>query len=460
MIYHSRFRKLLFPGPRHGFTKSRSTASQIHSLILTMKRFYSSHGKVYAVALDLSTAFDCLKHQDVFHHVHSHLDNHDTNILRQIITNQSFYLRRDPNKTAIPMRRGTPQGGTLSPLVFAFVMDRILEEIPISDDYALFLYADDLIICTHDYRSLQNITNMTTSLLIDHGFKTKDSKFQFITTNDEIEGLLLQNNIFIPTQSNMMYLGVVLNAYGIDYEADIKLKLQKVNFAISQISWTNRLLQFKQSFYRFYKGIICPIYGYNIENYDDNGLDMLEQHRTKMIKSLHRNKYRYFQYIHNYYTIHHLYASKVINFNKQLTELGMNEIDCTFMNRKDINYSNQLNMEWEWNNQPDQYRASEFKSHHKILKMAVRKNPTHLQVLYDGFLSGTLPRKPIGNQEIKCSYCHKNFEGLDHFRNTCSYTEMEYKTRESIYKTLQSTSKRRITKELKFLRDSNYCRSD
>eukprot|EP00834_Sanchytrium_tribonematis_P008355 NODE_954_length_2919_cov_0.495035.p1 type:complete len:156 gc:universal NODE_954_length_2919_cov_0.495035:992-1459(+) len=145
-----------------------STASQIHSLILTMKRFYSSHGKVHAVGLDLSTAFDCLKQQDVFRHVHSHLDNHDTNILRQIITNQSFYLRKDPGETAIPMRRGTPQGGTLSPLVFAFVMDRILKEIHISDDYALFFYAVDLIICTHDYESLESITNMNTSSMISN----------------------------------------------------------------------------------------------------------------------------------------------------------------------------------------------------------------------------------------------------------------------------------------------------
>eukprot|EP00834_Sanchytrium_tribonematis_P008356 NODE_954_length_2919_cov_0.495035.p2 type:complete len:106 gc:universal NODE_954_length_2919_cov_0.495035:1648-1965(+) len=105
----------------------------------------------------------------------------------------------------------------------------------------------------------------------------------------------------------------------------------------------------------------------------------------------------------------------------------MNKIDCTFMNKKAVNYSNKLNMEWEWNNQFDQYRASNFKSHHKNLK--------HLQVKYDGFLTGTLPRKPIGNQEIKCSYCHRNFEGLDHFGNTCSYTELEY-------------------------RDSNYFRSD
>eukprot|EP00834_Sanchytrium_tribonematis_P007987 NODE_826_length_3671_cov_0.402296.p1 type:complete len:914 gc:universal NODE_826_length_3671_cov_0.402296:208-2949(+) len=459
ILYYNVYRDKLFPSQRqHGFVKSRSCASQIYSLLQKMTNFRSTKNSVHCLAMDLSTAFDSVIHEDIYEHLSPFLNRHDLNIMKNIICNQSFTLRRDSTNTQIDMRCGTPQGGNMSPMVFSFIMDRLLQIFPGDDNSEIFIYADDLMVITHSITHLQSITNQITRHLSDHGFNVNCAKFQLISSDPSVESVLLNEDILISKQPYLKYLGSFIDSRGINYEKDINSKLTKVNLAISSISWTNNYLQFKESFNKFYTCVLSPIYCYGIENYSMDGLQLLENHRKSIIKNIHKQKYRYFSLKHNYLDIFHQYQAKLIAFNKQLHNLNVLQIPMLFEDKKDIIRDNMMGMQDMWDSQPQTNRASNFKSDSLLLRLAMKKNPRHLQVLYDGFLTGTLPRKTINNAIVYCRHCHREFKSLDHYEDECSNDQLEYKNRNLIYSNLQSDTKLRIISQLKELRDATYIR--
>eukprot|EP00834_Sanchytrium_tribonematis_P003963 NODE_174_length_14184_cov_0.583671.p1 type:complete len:1261 gc:universal NODE_174_length_14184_cov_0.583671:9144-5362(-) len=456
VIYYHHYRLKLQPSLRqHGFCQKRSCSTQIHAVLDEIKRCHRVYGQAHCLALDLSTAFDTIKHTDVFNQLQSILPDHDLNVLRNIICDQRFTLKRDSNNNEILMCRGTPQGGTLSPLIFSFVIDRILAEIPNSENRKIFAYADDIFVVSWSLNTLISTTNRVTDQLQSHGFLVNQSKFQFVSSDPLLEEITLNNGISISKQSNLKYLGLFINSEGIDYRSDIAYKVAKANFATSTIQWTNRFLQFRNSYSRFYNGVLMPILCYGIENYTAEGLDELEKHRTKIIKNLHSQKYRYFQMIYNYLSIHNQYRIKLLTFNDQLSNLGYTQINNgNDQDRKAILEANQILMDNYWNSQPQSNRVSVFKTDDKIIKLAKRKNPNHLQKIFDSFLTGRLPPKSLENIQIKCNFCNRNFKNLDHFTDICNGNLPEYISRSTIYRELKSSSEILIISQLKFIRNS------
>eukprot|EP00834_Sanchytrium_tribonematis_P007069 NODE_589_length_5652_cov_0.848730.p2 type:complete len:359 gc:universal NODE_589_length_5652_cov_0.848730:2641-1565(-) len=321
LLYYNHYRFLLFPSVRqHGFTQQRSCSTQIKSVLEKMKEFKQETGEVHAIALDLSSAFDMMRHCDIYTHLSSVLVDHDLNLLKTIICGQRFNLPRDLNRTSIAFERGTPQGGTLSPMLFAFVLDKIMTLFPNTENYSFFFYADDCIIVAKSNAILKNITDNISTALSIHGFRINPHKYQYITSNQFIASITLRSGCVIGKQHNMKYLGVLLSADGIDFINDVAAKLQKAELAIKTIAWTKKYLCFKSAFKLFYNSVLIPIYTYSIENYSMEGIEKLEDHRVKMIKLIHKNKYRYHQYINNYMDMYHVYQSKLFAFNRNVCD--------------------------------------------------------------------------------------------------------------------------------------------
>eukprot|EP00834_Sanchytrium_tribonematis_P005577 NODE_348_length_8996_cov_0.416433.p1 type:complete len:676 gc:universal NODE_348_length_8996_cov_0.416433:2335-4362(+) len=80
MLYYHIYKDQIFPSLRqHGFVGKRSCSTQIHSVLSKMQHYRESHGSVHCLALDLSTAFDCMKHNDIYNYLLPILNPHDTN---------------------------------------------------------------------------------------------------------------------------------------------------------------------------------------------------------------------------------------------------------------------------------------------------------------------------------------------------------------------------------------------
>ena len=127
MLYYFFLRSMLIASNRqHGFQTKRSCMTQLMQVLNKLKDLVGGH--IYGLAMDLSQAFDCLKHLTIADYIVDKLTSHDMNVLRYIITQQRYYFYRDSTKELFNFGRGTPQGGTLSPLLFAFILDCIISE--------------------------------------------------------------------------------------------------------------------------------------------------------------------------------------------------------------------------------------------------------------------------------------------------------------------------------------------
>ena len=451
MIYYSHLRSLLAAGDRqHGFQSGRSCSTQLMQVLSKIKQINQSSAYLYGLAMDLSQAFDCLRHSTIAAYIANKLVGHDINVLRNIVTQQKFHFRRDPTKEVFNFGIGTPQGGPLSPVVFAFILDLIVEVFDGVRDW-IYIYADDIFILSDSFEHLQNLATQITLKLKEFGFIPNIDKFQYFTSSEESE--IMIENVLVKQVPHVKYLGIFIDATGICYDVDIESKLNKAKFACSTIKWTKYHSIFRDSYKLFFKCCIMPIIGYGAELYSYERILDLERIRVVMMKYLHAGKYRFHEMNNKYLSMPLYRQLKLLSLNPQLNALNIPTIHSIFDDKEEILIENTRRTLKQWDDQPNCQRASYFKSSGLLIAMATKlKMPNHLKQLVDSFFLGNLPFKSHHSKFAICTECGQEFANLDHFRDMCN--EENYLDRETIYLELNSTGPERVIRMLKKLRDS------
>ena len=126
-------------------------------LSATSKDLSCMLGKAGAVLMDLSKAFDCIRHDLLIAKLHAYgfsyealtlVNDYLTNRQQRVKVNGSFSSWKD-------LTRGVPQGSVLGPLLFNIYINDLLLFIQSSD---ICNYADDTTIYACD-KNLENITH-------------------------------------------------------------------------------------------------------------------------------------------------------------------------------------------------------------------------------------------------------------------------------------------------------------
>ena len=145
---------------------------------------------------------------------------------------------------------------------------------------------------------------------------------------------------------------------------------------------------FQDAYKLFYTGCILPILGYGAELYDHESVVKLENIRLQSIKPLHFMIYRYAELKYEYLNMTLFHQINLPALNKQLVNLGIDEIESFNLTKKQIFRLNKQRVIDKWNNQ-NEFRASNFKTSDLHVRLAIaKKTPSHLRKALEAFLTG------------------------------------------------------------------------
>ena len=205
-----------------GFISKRST--QMATCVANDVGEYclSRGSSVYFASLDAEGAFDLLPHSVLLKKTMDVIPDNLCRLLYYWYKHMEVVIRWGSDiSEQIPVRRGTRQGGLTSPLIFNIYYKELIDELQSCSHgvhigekyYNVFVYADDILLCSTSVSGLQELINISTNYVNKFGLR-----FNPVKTTCTIMG----NNPFTSTPSwtingtelkldkNITYLGSVL----------------------------------------------------------------------------------------------------------------------------------------------------------------------------------------------------------------------------------------------------------
>ena len=225
---------------QHAFRKGRSTESALSDTVDVIESTVLRQGTAIGVFLDIEGAFDNLLPEGVIKSLRSR--NTPPHILLWL---QNYLLAREVTidfkgvQTSRQLVRGTPQGGVLSPVLWNLAFDEILSIVEGSPVKACG-YADDLALIGRGpdpistINVMQQILYKVASWGQDQGLRFSAAKsvaIAFTRKQNWAGPQLSLNNIALPWQTNVKYLGVLLH-HRLSWSDHIKATTKKAKWLL------------------------------------------------------------------------------------------------------------------------------------------------------------------------------------------------------------------------------------
>ena len=205
-----------------------------------------------AVFIDYSKAFDTIPHDILLEKLyHYGIRGHILDLIKSFLTPRTYQIRiRGALSSPITSSIGTPQGSSLSPLLFILFINDIVSKIKHS---RVLLYADDLVI----YNSNSNLTTLKTEIQYDldeiarysksnklalNSSKTKIMQFKS-KPNTPIINIVL-NSTPLESVEEFNYLGLT-----IDNKLTFKSHILKITKKLNSVNRVLYLLSFSLPFH-------------------------------------------------------------------------------------------------------------------------------------------------------------------------------------------------------------------
>ena len=215
----NRLRHIARPLHSHtfGFKKKSGTIDSAATLIQDLTRHKRSG--VLAVFLDIEKAFDMANPTAILTGlVKAGVRGRTLNWVKDFLTNRRAFLRYQGGLShTADFHNGTPQGSTLSPTIFNYLVDQ-LHEVELPPGVKLLGYADDFVLYVpnscHSHGRLVTALQRLSNMICNIGLKvspTKTKALHFGTKTNLRNPNLLLGNTPLEWVDQFRYLGVVLD---------------------------------------------------------------------------------------------------------------------------------------------------------------------------------------------------------------------------------------------------------
>jgi hypothetical protein len=266
-----------------GFRKGRSTLHQVYYLAELMKKNKKNIVNVY---MDLRAAYDTVDRRLLWTYLATKfgMPLELIRLLRAFFDhNQSYLLVGDARSSPIKNLRGLPQGSSLSPTLFNFfinILIELLQRTQVSNplDSKCLFFADDANLHAKNSQDMQTLLDVCDDWARSHGMQFAPDKC-FVVANSPMT-LNLDNTPLSQVESTK-YLGIFMASSGPDWTqmaSVLALKAKNVTMALIRIGF-NKKTWAPSAKIDVYKLFIRPLleYGMQINLYDSRSTQLFEK---------------------------------------------------------------------------------------------------------------------------------------------------------------------------------------
>ena len=199
-----------------GFTKGKSTVDQVFVLQSLVSKYISKKGgRFYSVFIDFTKAFDNVSHLHLFYSlIKNGLHGRVIRVLRDMYSKLQSSVQDNRGRISeeFTCSKGTRQGCMLSPLMFIFYMNELIEYCKEKDCNGIFIdehhpnvphifYADDLVLLGDHIGRLQNVLDNLSAF---------SDKWGLSVNMDKTNVMVFRNGGIVKKNENVYYKGEMI----------------------------------------------------------------------------------------------------------------------------------------------------------------------------------------------------------------------------------------------------------
>lgn len=260
-----------------GFRKGSSTTDACLILKDVVKKYTKHKTSAFATFIDLSKAFDNIDHILLGKKLlNTNVPINITVIILRYLRNQQANIKwKNSFSNRFYIDKGVRQGGILSPFLFNFYINEIVETISSMEEGCqygyvrcnILAYADDLVLLSKTADEMNILYTKLCELIENHELSmNKDkSKCMVFNMHKQVENETLQlNNNNLQVIDNYKYLGHYIN-YDLSDTKDVHFRLNTFYSSFNSISRDFNFVDFNTIFFLF-NSYCCPDYGISLWN--------------------------------------------------------------------------------------------------------------------------------------------------------------------------------------------------
>ncbi|CAG7716954.1 unnamed protein product, partial [Allacma fusca] len=221
-------------------------------------------GKLYALFIDLSQAFDSIVHTLLWNRlVEEGLSKQLIDLIKDIYNKAKTQIRGKQGLTGfVKILKGVLQGETLSPTLFTIYIDKIVKILKNSKvkginmhgaNIKILLYADDMVLVATSKDDLQNMINILVTYFDENNLKVNLDKTKAIIFSKngrhKKTDILKWKNMPIENVQSYTYLGIPFQSTGIFNKAKdhfmTKARVAQTN--LFELLWKARIKDIRKA---------------------------------------------------------------------------------------------------------------------------------------------------------------------------------------------------------------------
>jgi hypothetical protein len=231
-----------------GFVEGKSTLDAIQSLRILAEKHREALRDLYMVFIDLEKAFDRVPRDLIWTALHEQkIPEVYVKMLQDMYENSRTKIRCAAGTSEeFNIKVGVHQGAVLSPMLFNVTFDYLLKQFPDQeqqqqDDIWEYKFADDAVLISSNFNSLNREMDNWTKALEENGLRISRTKTEVMHCNfSEItpsNSQIKMDDTILPQSTKFKYLGSFINEEGtcdddVNYRVSIGWKKWKENSGI------------------------------------------------------------------------------------------------------------------------------------------------------------------------------------------------------------------------------------